>query len=261
MMGFYGDLSKVYELLFPVQSAQIGFLSRRAEPGAPLLDVGAGSGNQAGELARKGYDVTATDLSEEMVGRIMEQPVGNGRLQAFASDLLRLGERLPEDSFELIYCIGNTLVHLDGAQEIEEALQVFRRLLKPGGMLVIQIVNYDRIIRDAVSELPVIRRQLDGGTATFIRKYDPLSGGKLAFTGRLELRQDIAGSLPAEVAEAAEDTVEVHENTVPLYPLQSAELQRLLAGAGFAPAELFGGFDEAAYTAASPALIATARKP
>lgn len=108
-----------------------------ALPAAPakVLDVGSGSGYVAFLLASLGYDVTATDLAEGML------EVARAR----AAELSAQGERVPEvlradavapdfapGSFD---AITNRYV-LWTLREPDTALANWRRLLKPGGVLV-----------------------------------------------------------------------------------------------------------------------------
>ena len=48
--------------------------------------------------------------------------------------------------FDLIFCIGNSMVHLNDNEEILRFLRNCKKSLKVGGYLLLQIVNYDRIL-------------------------------------------------------------------------------------------------------------------
>lgn len=66
-----------------------------------------------------------------------------------------------------IYCIGNTLVHLDDETEIKNMVEKFYHCLNENGTLVIQIVNYDRILKNHIETLPLIKND----KVEFIRHY------------------------------------------------------------------------------------------
>jgi len=62
-MGFYEEISKYYDYIFPVGKEQINFITKVAGEGPKsVLDIACGTGGYALELAKQGYAVTAVDL-------------------------------------------------------------------------------------------------------------------------------------------------------------------------------------------------------
>ena len=53
-------------------------------------------------------------------------------------------------------CFGNTLVHLQSIELMGKMLKGVFAVLKPGGHFLLQILNYDFILDEQVSELPLI---------------------------------------------------------------------------------------------------------
>lgn len=245
-MGFYETLSRYYDQLFPAAPAQVRFVLDRTPAGGRVLDVAAGTGNLAVELSRQGLSVTATDVDPAMVERMKEkrEAAGNG-FEPLLLDMRGLNG-LPVQVYDAVLCVGNSLVHLDNLIEIADAVIRMYDRLKPGGTMILQTVNYDRILRDHVKELPLLERPTEEGKVVFRRSYDMEEDGIL-FIGELTV---VSGQ-----------EQETHRSEVRLLPLQSEELLQIMEQFGFPSPELYGSFQGEPYTPSSPALVAVLRKP
>jgi len=116
-----------------------------------ILDMGCGTGRHALELARRGYHVTGVDLSSGM----LEQ----GRQAAEAQSLKTVtflqadAEHFTTDTpFDFAYCVCEGSLGLigTGSDPQEHDIAVLRglyRALKPGGRLLITVLNAMRMIR------------------------------------------------------------------------------------------------------------------
>jgi SAM-dependent methyltransferase len=91
--------------------------------GGRVLEIGAGSGWQAAELARRGFDVAAVDLATSPYARERVFPVVDYD-----------GRRLPfaRGSFDAAFS-SNVLEHV---REVEALQAEIRRVLRPGGIAV-----------------------------------------------------------------------------------------------------------------------------
>jgi ubiquinone/menaquinone biosynthesis C-methylase UbiE len=112
-------------------AAVVAALRTRA-PGQ-LLDAGAGSGRVSRALHPLGWQITAIDLSTEMLARTAADIPGTKVLRA------AVGERLPfaDGSFDAIVSV-RVLKYVD---DLELALLEFRRVLRPDGIAVIEFTN------------------------------------------------------------------------------------------------------------------------
>jgi SAM-dependent methyltransferase len=97
-----------------------------------LLDVGAGTGKSWLPLARAGWDVTACDVSAEML-RVAAAKVGDLPVRLLERDARRL-ERLGE--FDVVWALDDVANYLHSETELEAALAGMRRNLAPGGVVV-----------------------------------------------------------------------------------------------------------------------------
>jgi SAM-dependent methyltransferase len=102
------------------------FLQALVTAGArTLLELGAGTGQNAAFFAAQGLDVLATDLTEANVAACRRKG-----LRAEVADVCDI--RLPAASFDAAYAL-NCLLHLPKA-EFPLALDNIKRVLKPGGL-------------------------------------------------------------------------------------------------------------------------------
>lgn len=110
------------------------------------LDAGAGSGFHSVLLARCGVNVTAVDVSEKMLSKLRENAhIWDIPVKTLRSDFLKL--HIPDTSFDAVFCLGNSLVHLTTNVNLKRAITNFAKHLRPGGTIIIQILNYDRILK------------------------------------------------------------------------------------------------------------------
>jgi SAM-dependent methyltransferase len=106
--------------------------------GDPILDVGAGTGRVALDLARAGHHVTALDLDPDLLEALAERagdlPVESVCVDARSFDLDR-------SDFALCLVPMQTLQLLGGAAERIEFLRCARAHLQSGGLLACAIVT------------------------------------------------------------------------------------------------------------------------
>jgi SAM-dependent methyltransferase len=100
--------------------------------GKQVLDAACGPGLYAAELSSRGAQVTGFDISPRMVELSRQRvPEGNFRVH----DLVDALDWLPSGSFDLVLC-ALALEHVDDRLT---ALAELRRVLRPGGALVVSL--------------------------------------------------------------------------------------------------------------------------
>jgi SAM-dependent methyltransferase len=108
-------------------------------PGGRLLDLGCGTGLDAHEFARRGYDVVASDWSPQMVERTRARAEAAGlrdRLRAVHVGVQEL-DRI-EGTFDGIY---SNFGPLNCAPDLRAVAAQCARLLRPGGKLVFSVIG------------------------------------------------------------------------------------------------------------------------
>jgi len=195
------DVRDFYENLAPEYDRMTDFRSRLERDGPVFdaivrrfgirraLDAGCGTGLHSILLARAGVEVTGIDISAEMVrlaaGNAARADVRIRFLRSSLSDLPRLirpteaagrtagtaGETAggpgTVSPFDAVFCLGNTVAHLRDDASLDEALRNFRSVIRPDGRLIVQMLNYERLLARR-EEVINVRK---AGQTTFERKY------------------------------------------------------------------------------------------
>jgi SAM-dependent methyltransferase len=159
------------------------FLLSHAVSGAPVLDLGAGDGSFAAELAARGCSVVAVDVAAEALRR------ARARVPGVDARLVAEGEPLPldEDSVDVVWA-GEVLEHVG---DVVGLLAEVRRVLRWGGTLLATTPYHGRASLLALALLP--GRAIE-------RHFDPRADHLRFFTAR---------SLEAVVRDAGFAEVEV----------------------------------------------------
>jgi len=110
--------------------------------GKMALDIGSGIGRIALTLARLGLDVSAVDISAEMLGHL-EKTSRKEKLGNRISPVQASSAELPfkEQSFEIATCFG-LLEHLPEEVRRKTILEAFR-VMKPNGKMFVAVNNVD----------------------------------------------------------------------------------------------------------------------
>lgn len=114
-------------------------LAGSAETGVadPILDVGAGTGRVALDLARAGHQVSALELDARLLDALRERAAGMS-VQALGGDAREL--ELSRRDFGLCVVPMQTIQLLGGAADRAAFLKRARAHLRPGGLLACAIV-------------------------------------------------------------------------------------------------------------------------
>jgi SAM-dependent methyltransferase len=140
-------------------------------PGALTLDAGCGNGRHALPLATAGYRVVALDSSRPLLAAARRATAGGPRPHFVRGSYTTLP--FQDGVFDAVLCLGTALGYL-GEEGDRAALREFRRVLAPGGRLVIETLHRDEIgarLREH-EERPLA----GGGTLCLERRFDRARG-------------------------------------------------------------------------------------
>jgi SAM-dependent methyltransferase len=105
--------------------------------GSPVLDVGAGTGRVALDLARRGHEVVALDRSPELLEALRERAAG----LAVSTVAVDARDFAIDRRFPLIVVPMQTLQLLGGAAGRARFLERAREHLAPGGLLAVALAD------------------------------------------------------------------------------------------------------------------------
>lgn len=215
-----------------------------------VIDTACGTGQHAIAISQAGYDVSGSDLFPEMVSiakinadlalqKISFKALGLGYNQAGFSD---------EPPFDAALCLGNSLPHVESQSALQEALADFYALLNLGGLLLLQMRNFDLIVEEKRRWMSPQAHQSQDEEYIFFRFYDFLEDGKIDFN-MLTLKKNNDQPWQSTMT------------STKLLPVLSAPLQYQLLDLGFREVQLFGSLDGRDYQPLiSDDLIVVARK-
>jgi SAM-dependent methyltransferase len=137
----YDDFNSAndYEMWF---SALLPPLERLGLHRGSLLDIGCGTGRAIAPMLRRGWTITACDISDAMVARAREKfPEG------VTFDVCDMRELPVYGSFELVWALNDPVNYLLGDGDLEAALGAMAANLADDGVLVFDC-NTQRLFRD-----------------------------------------------------------------------------------------------------------------
>jgi len=237
---FYTSISKYYSEIFPYQPVQLQFVKNRVGElaGKNMLDIGCATGELAFQMAKVGAKVTGIDLNKDL----LNQAIGSSGIRSADSlkresesaqlnlyfqtgNMLDLEIDFQSAEFNSVLCFGNTLVHLQTSELMLQMLKGVYSVLRSGGPFLLQILNYDYIFNEHVSELPVIETE----NIRFVRKYRfEESNPIIRFQTELTIKKENKAI----------------SNETMLFAIKSTELIELLKNTGFVEIDLFSNFKQ-----------------
>lgn len=209
-----------------------------------VIDVGAGSGRHAVLFGTWGLAVEAVDPAETMLASAEENISAAARVIADAGGSVRLArggfgelEAMQLGPVDAVICTGNALPHVEGLDGLRVALADFAAVVRPGGVLVLHLLNHARLLEKKPRAIMPVVREVPEGTRVFLRVIDyPPSGEFLGFDF-VTLVRDMAGEWTVASRASAHTALPV------------GMLLHELEAAGFDDIETFGGHDRAAFDA------------
>lgn len=244
--AYYDDDYREYE-------DDLGLILELAdEARGAIVELGCGTGRVVLPLAQMGAEVTGVDASPallEVARRKIALADVAARVILREADLRATG--LPENHFALAICTSNTLMHLTSPEDQLAALSEAARILKRGGVLMLDLFN------------PDLQRLFEvAGVQEFADRWPTPEGGEV-------IKWSVRNVDPAQ---QIQETLFLYEEVAPnggvrrtLCPFTLRYIWRnegelMLRAAGFQIDEVWGDFDGSEYGDGVDHLIFLARK-
>jgi SAM-dependent methyltransferase len=205
----YTSFAWAYDLVVPSPAAPQPEDAARLFAGRrTIADVGCGTGRHAAFLAEHGFAVTGIDSSEQMLAVASERAPGVEFVQASLFDWR------PPEPVDGVLCRG-VLSEITADADRARALEVLHEMLRPGGLLVLNVREIEQT-RIRYGREPIVTRSAEG---VFFRAEGRFVGDTL-------------------VLEETISSEDLHEDfRFEMRPWSLRELDERLAAAGFARIE------------------------
>jgi SAM-dependent methyltransferase len=242
--SFFGpDYLEVYDYQFSAERDELetrfAIQALDLKPGEEVLDLCSGQGRHAVLLAKHGCRVSALDLSEPYL-KLAQAAARTAGVQV-ETVLADMREIPFSDRFDGIVNMFSSFGYLESEAEDAKALDAIRRALKPGGRVLMDLLNRDWVIANYETEDS--HTGADGTAYLEHRRFDlETSRNHVWFT----------------VVTPDGQTREVDGHHIRLYTLR--EMRAALEAAGLAYDGVYGGFQGEEYSIGTRRMILVARR-
>ncbi len=178
---FYDTMAMQYDKLFldwqaaPRERAVIRdriFQTCGFDSSARVLDCSCGIGTQAIGLAALGYPVTGSDISDGELAEARTRAEKNGVVIRFVhADFCALAETFPEH-FDIVISMDNALPHMLSTEALDAAVKSIVGQLKPGGIFVASIRDYDSLLASRPPYSPPYIHKTDKGQRVSFQTWE-----------------------------------------------------------------------------------------
>lgn len=157
-----------------------------------VLDAGCASGLTTMLFARAGIETVGLDRSRKMIEVAKQKFAKSGYPMSFRCGRF---EALPKNlhgKFDLIVCLANSISGVGSVPVLKKSLRGFHDVLRPGGSLVLQLLNYASIKEGELRPIRVTENQ-----GIVYGRYSIRRGKKLAVhVIRLDMNSNPPGFEP-----------------------------------------------------------------
>ncbi len=171
----YNAISKIYDILSKDDDGILYFrlflekLLKELPANTSILDSCCGTGDHAIWLANQAYTVSASDISDGMIGVASNKAKDeHADINFFRSSWEELPEKTTK-TFDMVLCPGNSFSHVQDFEMLYRSLKAIRKVLRPGGILFFDLRNWEKTYEE--NSLPPQEFQVEGIDYNFDVKY------------------------------------------------------------------------------------------
>ena len=245
----YDPLADLYDLEYDHDYDLPFWLALAEREDGPVVEWGAGTGRLVTPLAGAGLDVTAVEVSENMVEKGREK---GDAVEWVRGDMryVKLGGR-----YSLAVCAFNSFLCLSSVDDALAFLRNVREHLEPDGLLGIEVSAFTPEELCESADGPVLRHDFTREWGTPVRTLERFSVSRYDAASQL-LSMRLFYELYSREGEL--ENKRAHDLTIRI--VGRGELELMLRLAGFEVEAVYGGFEGEPFTTGSDHLIVLARR-
>lgn len=146
---FYDRLARFYDIMndWSARLDYEGPFIRRvldAYGAQSVLDSACGTGQHVIALTRWGFAARGADSSAQMISRAQANAAAQGLNMPFHVASFDSVHQLPGAPYDALLCLGNSLPHVCADDALRDSLSGMARALRPGAVLLLHNLNYDK---------------------------------------------------------------------------------------------------------------------
>lgn len=122
----------------------VRYIEKYLTESSKILDIGAGAGEYSIYFARKGYEVSAIELSENNVKSFRRKLTPADKIDLVQGNALDLS-RYEDNSFDVVLLFG-PLYHLKKNEDKQKCISEAKRVCKPNGKIFFTFITNDMIL-------------------------------------------------------------------------------------------------------------------
>ncbi len=183
-----------------------------------IFDASAGHGFDAVYLAQRGFTITANELDDGFREACIQNAETNGvRLELTRFDWRDIPDSLA-GTYDAVYCLGNSLTYLLEREDQVRAVKNLAKLVRIGGIVVIDHRNYEYMLKER-------ENILQNSRTNFRFKRECCYYG------------DKVSGYPIDISEERVVMEWAHSGTgirtkMPLYPVIREEMKKIMEASG-----------------------------
>jgi len=237
----FDDWSDAYEAMidWPKRLANEGPFYRRVferVSARRVLDAACGTGHHAAMFHSWGLEVEGADISPAMIERCRREYGESATLRWAVRGFERPH---PEPrSFDAAVCVGNSLALAGDEAAAAAAVREMVAAVRPGGMVVIGVLNLWRLADGPANWQKCVRTVLPQGDSLIIKGIH--RAGRMGYVDLVVTCLGSGGG--ASGSPAASSQPGMHSECVPFLGMEKDQIEEMLRRAGAASVELSGDY-------------------
>lgn len=175
--NFYDSLGDGYDVMISQKryEAEMPFFDKifGKHKVKSVLDCACGTGWHVIKFSELGYEAVGCDISNEMIRKAQQNAASSGINANFAQADFKQLTDVFDRKFDCVICWGNSLNHELREKGMLRALKGMYNVLKDRGVVIIQIRNLPKLVRDKKRIFPMhYHREENGDRKLFIYVLD-----------------------------------------------------------------------------------------